>query len=108
MATGSLTLAEHETIIRWDREERVVNVYSADPVTWRRCEKLGLECWREERNRDGNVTGRDYRMALTDFRWGKKTRQVISEADREARRERLRKPRTPVDSTGPEQRTAGT
>lgn len=78
--------AEQETIIRWDEEEKLVHVYSASPVVWRRLEKQGFAVQRET-TRDGQPTGRFYvPIPLADFRWGKKRPRTAAqlEASRKA------------------------
>jgi hypothetical protein len=90
MGHSRITLAEQETIIRWDCEEKSVNLYSGHPATCRRIERtLGLEPYRVFQFPDGTVTGKDYRMPLASFRWGKKRRTVLSEAERTRRAERM-------------------
>ncbi len=67
------TLAEQETVIQWDREERVVHIWTADPVSYRKLAKLGLKPVEETYAKDnGELTGRFYEMRLADFRWGVK------------------------------------
>lgn len=34
-----MTLAEQETVIRWDRQDNVATVYTADPYQWARLDK---------------------------------------------------------------------
>lgn len=85
-----LTRAEQETVIRWDEGEKVVHVYSASPVTWRRLARLGLTPIRETRH-EGEVTGRFYTLPLARFRWGLKAtgrpgNPAALAAAREARR----------------------
>jgi hypothetical protein len=65
------TRAEQETILRWDREDPTVHVWTADPVTWRKLERLGIPATRETR-REGSVSGRFYTIPLSRFRWGLK------------------------------------
>lgn len=36
----NLTLPERETTVRWDAEERIAHIYTADPVYIRRLDKL--------------------------------------------------------------------
>jgi hypothetical protein len=64
------TRAEQETVLRWDREADQVDVWSASPVTWRRCERLGIPATRETKWSGGAVAGRAYRIPLDRFRWG--------------------------------------
>lgn len=63
--------AEQETTLRWDREDPTVHVWSADPVTWRKMERLGIAPSRESHS-SGRLTGRWYRIPLARFRWGLK------------------------------------
>jgi hypothetical protein len=65
--------AEQETIIRWDREEPTVSVWSASPVVCRKMDRLGLAPVRESTSY-GQLTGRWYRVPLARFRWGLKRR----------------------------------
>jgi hypothetical protein len=65
------TRAEQETVARWDDEEKVVHLWSASPVTWRKLARLGIEPTRET-TRDGELTGRFYRLPLARFLWGLK------------------------------------
>jgi hypothetical protein len=66
------TRAEQETVLRWDEDEKLVHVWSASPVTWRKLARLGIEPHRETR-RAGEVTGYFYRVPLARFRWGLKS-----------------------------------
>jgi hypothetical protein len=65
------TRAEQETVLRWDEDEKLVHLWSASPVTWRKLARLGIEPHRETR-RAGEVTDRFYRVPVTRFRWGLK------------------------------------
>ena len=65
------TRAEQETVLRWDREDDQVHVWSASPVTWRRMERLGIRPTRETRCQ-GRVSARAYRIPVSRFRWGLK------------------------------------
>jgi len=69
------TRAEQETIIRWDEAEQIVHVYSTSPKTWRRCARLGLEATKSHRFRDGEESGRFYRLPLAEFRWGLRSKR---------------------------------
>jgi hypothetical protein len=66
------TRAEQETVLRWDEEDKLVHLWSASPVTWRKLARLGIEPHRETR-RAGEVSGRFYRVSLARFRWGLKS-----------------------------------
>jgi hypothetical protein len=61
------TRAEQETVIRWDRVDDSVDVWSADPVTWRKLERLGIPVGRETRFPGGAVSGRFYTIPLSRF-----------------------------------------
>lgn len=88
------TLAERETIIRWDDEERLVQVYSASPVWWRKLARLGFTV-REETTRHGEVTGRFYEPVPVDgFRFRKKRTVSASHRARLQERGFLRRNRT--------------
>jgi len=65
------TRAEQETVFRWDEEEKLVYVWSASPVTWRKLARLGIRPVRET-SREGQPTGKFYRLPLARFRWGLK------------------------------------
>jgi hypothetical protein len=65
------TRAEQETVIRWDREEPTVSVWSASPVTWRRMARLGIQPV-PETTIGGQPAGRFYQIPLSRFRWGLK------------------------------------
>lgn len=62
------TLAEQETVIRWDREDPVVHLWSASPITWRKLAKLGVAPIRETRV-GGVPSGKFYTIPLSEFRW---------------------------------------
>jgi len=62
------TRAEQETVIRWDRDDPTVHVWTADPVTWRKMERLGVPVTRET-TCQGRRSGRFYTIPLSQFRW---------------------------------------
>jgi hypothetical protein len=64
--------AEQETVVRWDRADDHVHVWSASPLTWRRLERLGIAPTRETHFPGGVVSGRFYLIPLARFRWGLK------------------------------------
>src|SRR5574338_42735 len=79
-----MTRAEQETVIRWDREEQVVHIWSADPVVWRKLARLGVAV-REETTHKGEITGRFYQpLPLALFKFGVKRERT--EAQRAAAR----------------------
>ena len=54
-----MTKAEQETVIRWDREDQLVHIWTADPVVWRKLARLGVPVKEETHaQRTGEVTGR--------------------------------------------------
>jgi hypothetical protein len=65
------TRAEQETVLRWDRDDDQVHVWSASPVTWRKLERLGVRPVRET-TCQGRASGRFYRIPLSRFRRGLK------------------------------------
>ena len=75
-----MTRAEQETVIRWDREEQVVNIWSADPTVWRKLARLGMVVQEETHaQRTGEITGRFYvPIPVARFRWGTK-REITRE-----------------------------
>jgi hypothetical protein len=94
------TKAEQETIIRWDEEERLVHVYSASPVIWRRLEREGFAV-REETFHKGELRGRFYEpFPLSELTWRKKRPRTLTPEQREAARERILKLRASVNKQG--------
>jgi hypothetical protein len=71
-AAYRLTRTEQETVVRWDRAEEQVHLWSASPVTWRKLARLGIPAGRETRLPGGVVSGRFYTIPLSRFRWGLK------------------------------------
>jgi hypothetical protein len=65
------TRAEQETVLRWDRGDDHVHIWSASPVTWRKLDRLGIRPTRET-SYQGVVSGRCYRIPVSRFRWGLK------------------------------------
>jgi len=51
------TKAEQETVIRWDREEQSVQLYTADPAQARRWTRLGYDVQVQGRDRKGRPRG---------------------------------------------------
>ena len=64
--------AEQETILRWDREDPLVHLWSANPAVWRKAERLGLAITKESYWPGGAIAGRWYVTPLARFRWGLK------------------------------------
>jgi hypothetical protein len=95
------TRGEQETLLRWDRDDPTVHVWTADPVTWRKLERLGIPATRETR-REGAVSGRFYLIPLSRFRWGLK--RVGTTGQNLPRR--VREPRL-AGSSGPSEARAG-
>lgn len=65
-----MTRAEQETTIRWDAEEQIVHIWSAQPKVWRRMVKLGVRESRPASTMEGKPVGRWYTVPLDRFRWG--------------------------------------
>ncbi len=80
-----LTRAEQETILRWDEDEKVVHVYSASPVTWRKMARLGIRPTRETTTQ-GQPSGKFYLLPLEQFSWRLKRKGGGSTAGLEAMR----------------------
>jgi hypothetical protein len=66
-----MTKAEQETTIRWDLEERMVHIWSAQETVWGKLARLGVAPVRET-TRHGRPSGRFYMLPLARFRWGLK------------------------------------
>jgi hypothetical protein len=75
------TRAEQETIIRWDREDPLVHVFSASPVVWRKLARLGLEPTRRSTVR-GAEAGRFYTVPLARLRWSVARERVEGQTKR--------------------------
>lgn len=69
------TRSEQETIFRWDDDEKIVHIFSASPVTWRKLARLGIRPQRET-TRSGAPSGKFYRVALAELSWGRKRRMA--------------------------------
>ena len=79
-------------MIWWDEDEKVVHVYSASPVTWRKMARLGLQPVRDV-STQGQPSGKFWHLSFSLFRWGLKGRyrgggnpEALARA-REARRQ---------------------
>ena len=72
-----LTREEQETVIRWDREDPDVHIWSANPVVWRRMARLGIAPVRET-TVAGKPAGKFYTLPVSQFRWGVKARRKSS------------------------------
>jgi hypothetical protein len=86
-----ITRYEQETIVRWNEDEEAVFIYSASPVTWRKCIRLGLRLKKSSRWPDGEESGRWYEVPKAMFRWGLK--RPVSPERRDAMAARLAKAR---------------
>jgi hypothetical protein len=86
---AGITRYEQETIIRWNEEEAEVFIYSASPVTWRKCGRLGLRMAKSAKWRDGSESGRWYTVPKAMFRWGLKRGGSVSPERRAAATARL-------------------
>lgn len=89
------TRSEQETVIRWDEEDKLVHLWSASPVTWRKLARLGIRPTRET-TREGQPAGKFYQVPLARFRWGirsegQRLRAGNPEALRKARQARAAK-----------------
>ena len=89
MAKISLSRYEMETHITWNAEEKIATVYTCDPVTIRKLDKLVSICPEVYRCiwEDVNPAAKKYTVPARYVRFGK----PISEAQRNAGREKMRK-----------------
>ncbi len=82
----TITRAEQETIIRWDAEEQVAHVDTANPATIRKLDKLVAEfpdayrCVRE----DAEYPAKRYAFPARYVRFGKPPSEAQREAGRAA------------------------
>ena len=72
MGKYSVSRAEQETVIRWDQEEQVVHLWSANPATWRNLARLQIAESRPPSTVRGHPVGRWWTVPLAHFRWGLK------------------------------------
>jgi hypothetical protein len=63
---------ERETVVRWDCTDGPVSVWSADPKVWRKMARLAISPVKET-TRDGEPSGKFYKIPLEVFRWGLKS-----------------------------------
>jgi hypothetical protein len=89
-----MTRAEQETIFRYAADEDVVSVFTAHPPTARKLERSGYEAHKVSRREEKRV-GWFYMVPLSEFRWrvGIRKKRVMSEAQRRALTQTLRKAR---------------
>jgi hypothetical protein len=82
----SLTLAEMETVIRFDRESNIMIVWSADPVMMRRLDK-NFTAASEQKNQEGEIVGKTYEIdkSLLKIR----PKRKVSEEQKQSLRERM-------------------
>ena len=93
----TLSAYERETIIRWDEESSEASFYTASPVQIRRMDKLTAENpanFREIRAEkcQGEICAKTYTIPK-DFITIRSKRRILSEEQRAANAERLRKAR---------------
>ena len=100
-----MTRAETETIFRWDREELVVHIWTADRTVMRKLDRLGVPVEEETHGqRTGELTGRFYHpIPLAAFRWGMKraasAAQMAARARNVARAREKRSTGTELDES---------
>lgn len=90
----SLTFAEQETVITWDRTSDMMEVYTAEPALMRRLSSLPAYEQVEQFTQNGEVVALKFRAEkkLLTLR-SKRTTNNMTEEQKEAARERLRKAR---------------
>lgn len=84
MAKISLSRMEMETHIAWDAEQKIATVYTCDPISIRRLDKLVRECpeayrciWQEE-----NPTAKKYIVPARFVRFGKPVSEAVRAANK--------------------------
>lgn len=81
---------EQETVIRWDAEDEIVYLYTANPPTRRKVERAGYVPVTTH-SRKGVESGWEYRIPLADFRWrATSKRRKLTEAQKQAASARLK------------------
>lgn len=85
------SMAEQETVIRWDREDSEVWVSSSNPAVWRKMGRLGIPERKRSNWPDGSVACVWYRVPVSRFRWGLKRVMGAAEKSRLAVRNPLRR-----------------
>ena len=100
-----MTKAEMETVIRWDREELLVHIWTADKTVMRKLDRLGVPVKEEiYAQRTGEVTGRFYQpIPLARFRFGLKRERTAAQAA--AARKGAFSARTPAAAAHPDEST---
>lgn len=85
-----MTNSELETVFRWDAEDDVVAVWTAQPPVKRKLEKAGYEPYRVS-TQAGEPVGWFFKIPLAEFRWraGSRKSRVMSPEQRKAAGERL-------------------
>ena len=91
-----VSLSEQETTISFSRDSKTVKIWSSDRTMWTKLDKLCSKsteyaCLEEQKDKDGDVIAKVYLLKdkkLLSFRSAKK---IMTDAQKELARERLRK-----------------
>lgn len=78
----NLTLPERETTVRWDAEERVAHIYTADPVYMRKLDKLTDQFPDVYKQVMRDQYGAKYTVPIKYVRFGKPASEAQKEANR--------------------------
>lgn len=90
-----ITKSEQETSIVWDAEQKRARIYTADPVSIRKLDKLCDEFPTEYAHvwSDDDGTAKKYEVPARFIRFGKPSSRTMNDEQRQAARERLSKAR---------------
>lgn len=79
----SLSMEERETHIRWDAVEKIAHIFTADPVSIRKLDKL-VDGYPETYKlvKDDNYGGKSYEVDSKYIRFGKPASEAQKEAGR--------------------------
>ncbi len=84
----AISKTEKETVINFNEGETHASVYSCTRSVWKRCEKLGMEVIRVDKDRKGKIVSKEYQCPKN---WIKIQRpRRVSEAQRKRSAEIMR------------------
>ena len=86
---------EQETLVSYSRANNTMHIYTADATMMRKFDALEAYRKTREHKQEGRTIAAEYEAdkALVTFRSKRKTVKPLSEEEKQARRERLRKNR---------------
>jgi len=85
----SLTRYEMETSINYNDEEDLVSIYTASPVTYRKCKRMGFLLINTQLDKGGNEISWTFETTKSVFRWNKKRVSNMSLEQKQKLTERL-------------------